>query len=91
MLNLDEFVDPSGVLLLDDFAKLFGERRPPSMISIYQIVKDLMGKKEYHGIQLVDGKDVDFGEFYIRCESITTKQKRIFLPYSINANVDILW
>lgn len=76
---------------LDDFAEKFCSKYPNCVVTTYQIIRDLTQKQEVHGIQLIDGDQYGREQYFINCSGRVDGRDRIYLPLSLNADIDIQW
>ena len=75
---------------IDMFAKSFG-KYPFSIVSVYQLYRDLTIKNELHDINIVDGLPLLGIEQYI-IEGLTkSNEKRILITFQLDSNIDLIW
>lgn len=84
-------IDLNDLPSLDNFAESFDNKYLNSVVPMYQIVRDLALKQEVYDIKLIDGDKYGRNEYMMHCTVRSNEQKRIYLPLSINGDIDIIW
>jgi hypothetical protein len=64
---------------------------PRGAILSFQIIRDLQLKGEVTKIDLLDGERYQYEGYLIVCTTKSTNIARVMIPWSIDADVDLLW
>jgi hypothetical protein len=64
---------------------------PNGTLLSFQIVCDLQLKGEVTSIDLLDGEPYQYEGYLIVCTTRSTNVARVMIPWSIDADVDLLW
>lgn len=84
------FLDEKEIATFETFAEeypLYGS----SITSTYHIVRDIIIKQEVSNVSIVDGSACGLAGYMIHCSTKAHHRKRVMVPWSADAEVDLLW
>mmetsp|Transcript_1646 Transcript_1646/g.3854 ORF Transcript_1646/g.3854 Transcript_1646/m.3854 type:complete len:119 (-) Transcript_1646:1632-1988(-) len=82
--------DATTMATFDQFSRTYN-KYPASIAATYHIVRDMALKQEVVDIQLKDGASSGANSYLIECRVVLTGVRRVMIPLSADADVDLLW